>query len=161
MRAARSLTGITTTIMKPRHLIFLCAAGAALLAAGCSTPETRIRENPEVFNRLSPAEQDLIRQGKVAIGFDQEMVRLAVGEPDRIWSRTDTEGATESWSYNTYETLDGFPLYRGWYHRYYGGWGDPFYPYYLSYPARRDREVFKVVFKDGRVISIEEETKGY
>ena len=147
--------------MISRHLLLAAALAAALLAGGCSTPETRIRENPEVFNRLNPQEQELIRQGKVAIGFDEEMVKLAVGEPDRIWTRTDAEGATEAWSYTTYETHDGFPLYRGFYHRhYYRGWADPFYPYYLSYPARREREVFKVVFKEGRVISIEQETRG-
>lgn len=150
--------------MTPRHLLFAAASALALLAAGCSTPETRIRDNPEIFNRLSPQEQDLIRQGRVGIGFDQDMVKLAVGEPDRIWTRTDAEGATESWSYTTYESADGFPLYRGFYHRYhfhhhYHGWGDPFYPYYLSYPSRREREVFKVVFKDGRVTSIEQETR--
>ena len=136
-----------------------------LVLAGCSTPESRIAKNPEIFNRLTQEEQNLIREGKVAIGFDQEMVRLAVGEPDRIWTRTDAEGSSESWSYTTYETADGFPLYRGFYHRYYGGWGRPwgyghaYYPYYLSYPSRRDREVFKVVFKEGRVISIEQETR--
>jgi hypothetical protein len=127
--------------------------------AGCSTPETRIRANPEAFNRLTPEEQNLIREGRVGIGFNAEMVRLAVGDPDRIWTRTDTEGATESWSYTTYETYDGFPLYRGFYHRYYGGWYNSYYPYYLSYPARRDREVFKVVFKEGRVVAIEQESR--
>lgn len=145
--------------MKPRHLFTLFAGLIALFAAGCSTPETRIRANPELFNRLSPEEQNLIREGRVGIGFDQEMVRLAVGTPDRIWTRTDTEGATESWSYTTYETMDGFPLYRGFYHRYYGGWYDTYYPYYLAYPARRDREVFKVVFKEGRVVAIEQESR--
>lgn len=151
-------------VMKPRTFLFLVATGVAGLLAGCSTPETRIRQNPEAFNRLPPAEQELIRQGKVAIGFDKEMVRLALGDPDRVWRRTDTEGASESWSYTTYESADGFPLYRGFYHRYYHpfyaryhGWADPF-PYYMSYPNRREREVFKVVFKDERVIAIEEQT---
>jgi hypothetical protein len=151
--------------MNTRHLLCLVAAGAALFAAGCSTPETRIRQNPEVFNRLSASEQELIREGRVAIGFDQAMVRLAVGDPDRVWSRTDLEGATESWSYTAYESVDGFPLYTGYYHRFYGprygpwGYGRGFYPYYMSYPARREREVFKVVFKEGRVIAIEQESR--
>jgi hypothetical protein len=149
--------------MRPRHLLSFFAGCAVLVLAGCSTPDTRIRANPEVFNRLSPYEQDLIRAGQVAIGFDQEMVRLAVGEPDRVWMRTDTEGSSEAWSYTTYETADGFPLYRGFYHRYYGGWGHGwahgYYPYYLSYPARRDREVFKVLFKEGVVVAIEEESR--
>jgi hypothetical protein len=157
--------------MKARHLLSLFAGCAALLLAGCSTPDTRIRANPEVFNRLSAEEQDLIREGRVAIGFDQEMVRLAVGDPDRVWTRTDQDGASESWSYTTYETHDGFPLYRGFYHRYYhpyygglrsryyGGFAHGYYPYYLSYPGRQDREVFKVLFKDGRVVAIEQESR--
>lgn len=148
--------------MKAPRLLSLFIGCAVLLAAGCSTPETRIRQNPEIFNRLSVEEQELIIQGKVAIGFDEDMVRLALGEPDRIWTRTDMEGATQAWSYTTYETSDGHPLYRGWYHRYYGpyyGWAPGHYPYYMSYPARREREVLKVVFKDGRVISIEEESR--
>ena len=150
--------------MTTRHLLTAAALVTVLFAAGCSTPETRIRENPEIFNRLNPEEQELIRQGKVGIGFDKEMVKLAVGEPDRIWTRTDANGSSESWSYTTYESADGFPLYRGFYHRYhyhhhFHGWRDPFYPYYLSYPSRREREVFKVVFNDGRVSSIEQETR--
>lgn len=154
--------------MTLRPLYLAAAAGVALFAAGCSTtPETRIRDNPEAFTRLSPEDQELVRQGKVAIGFDKETVQLAVGEPDRIWSRVDTEGATEAWSYTTYETMGGYPLYRGFYHRYhryYPGWYDPFYPYfpyYESYPSRRDREVFKVVFKEGRVIAVEQDVRGY
>jgi hypothetical protein len=148
--------------MKVPRLLSLLVGCAALLAAGCSTPETRIRKNPEAFNRLSVEEQELIVQGKVAIGFDEEMVRLALGDPDRVWTRTDSEGVSEAWSYTTYETYDGAPLYRGWYHRYYGpyyGWDRGYYPYYMSYPSRREREVLKVMFKDNRVISIEEESR--
>jgi hypothetical protein len=148
--------------MKVPRLLSLLVGCAALLAAGCSTPETRIRKNPEAFNRLSVEEQELIVQGKVAIGFDEEMVRLALGDPDRVWTRTDSEGVSEAWSYTTYETYDGAPLYRGWYHRYYGpyyGWHRGYYPYYMSYPSRREREVLKVMFKDNRVISIEEESR--
>src|SRR4051794_23182954 len=37
--------------------------------AGCATPEARIQKNPEVFAKLPPNEQQLIREGKVGIGF--------------------------------------------------------------------------------------------
>ena len=140
-----------------KFLLLAATALAALCVAGCSTPESRIRGNPEAFARLTPAQQDLIRKGQIAIGFDQEMVQLALGEPDHIITRTDAKGASEIWSYTTYESTDGMLLYRGWYHRYYY-MGDPFYPYYLSYPARREHEHFRVTFKDGKVVSIEQET---
>ena len=142
--------------MKTPKFIFAAATMlAALCFAGCSTPESRIRKNPEVFARLSPAQQDMIRKGQVGIGFTQEMVQLALGEPDQIRTRTDVSGVSEIWSYTNYEGPDGVMLYRGWYHRYYY-WGDPLYPYYLSYPYRREHDHFRVTFRDGKVISIEE-----
>ena len=126
----------------------------------CATPQARIERNPELFARLTPEEQQLVREGKVGLGFTPEMVRLALGDPDRVYSRTDANGTNESWSYTTYESADGMMLYRGYYHRYYGyGYGmDPFYPYYMSYPSRREREFFKVVFTGGRVSSIERQS---
>jgi hypothetical protein len=139
----------------PRTSFAMVVTLAALCLAGCSTPESRIRQNPEVFARLTPAQQDLIRKGQIGIGFDQEMVQLALGEPDQVRTRTDASGVSEIWSYTTYEGTDGMILYRGWYHRYYYR-GDPLYPYYLSYPYRREREHFRVTFRDGKVVSIEE-----
>jgi uncharacterized lipoprotein YajG len=38
---------------------FLIVAGLAVLA-GCSTPQTRIEHNPQIFSTLSPADQELI-----------------------------------------------------------------------------------------------------
>jgi hypothetical protein len=140
--------------MKTFPLLLLCAALA--FVAGCATPEARINKSPEAFAKLSVADQQLIREGKVAVGFTPEMVRLALGDPDRVTTRTDASGVNESWSYSTYETDEGVMLYRGYYHRY---WCDPFYyPYYMSYPSRRTRDYLKVVFVDGRVSLIESET---
>ncbi|PTY03159.1 hypothetical protein DB347_22010 [Opitutaceae bacterium EW11] len=140
-----------------KHLTYFLIAAGLLLAAGCATPEARIKRNPEIFAQLSPNDQQLIREGKVALGFTPEMVKLALGDPDRVFIRTDASGTSESWSYTTYESDTGVLLYRGYYHRFYG-WGDPFYPYYMSFPARREREYFKVVFSGGRVSAIERQS---
>jgi hypothetical protein len=139
----------------PKFLFWAAAMAAALAIVGCSTPESRIRKNPAAFARLTPEQQDLIRKGQIAVGFDQEMVQLALGEPDHITTRTDAKGVTETWSYTTYDLPDGAPLYRGWYHRYYY-WDDPMFPYYLDYPYRREHDHFRVTFKEGKVISIQE-----
>jgi hypothetical protein len=142
--------------MKTSSCFILFFAGLFLFA-GCSTPDRRIENNPEVFDRCTPQQQDLIKHGKIAIGFDQEMVKLALGDPDHISTRTDTSGQSEVWHYVTYETDDGELLYMGYYHRYRG---PIFYPYYLDYPTRVEHDHFKVSFKDGKVVSIEEES-GY
>jgi hypothetical protein len=130
----------------------LIACILLVMLIGCATPQARINQNQEAFAKLDPADQQLIREGRVAVGFTTEMVRLALGEPDRIYTRTDSSGVNEAWSYTTYETDSGVMLYRGFYHR---RRGDPFYPYYLGYPGRRSREYFKVVFSGGRVSLIE------
>jgi hypothetical protein len=141
-----------------KKLAFIATCAGLLLFAGCTTPEARIKRQPELFASLSTSDQQLIREGKVALGFTPEMVKLALGDPDRISTRTDASGVSEAWSYTTFETDYGMPLYRGYYHRYYGGWGDPFFPYYLDYSVRRDREYFKVRFTGGRVSAIEQNT---
>jgi Small protein A (tmRNA-binding) len=133
-------------------MVALMAGGLAL--SGCSTPETRIAKQPELFNSLTPEEQQLIREGRVGMGFTPEMVKLALGDPDRVRERVDQSGRSEVWSYIAYEGPDGVMLYRGWYHR---GWGHPYYPYYMTVPGRRERSRDEVVFREGRVVSVEQE----
>ncbi len=140
-------------------LSVLALAGGLILLAGCSTPQTRINANPAAFAKLTTDQQQLIKEGKIAIGFDMAMVKLALGDPDRVRERTDANGTSEIWSYVTYEGDDGLILYSGYYHRYYYGWGDPFYPYYLAYPTRHEHEHFRVVFHDGKVVMIENEKR--
>jgi hypothetical protein len=144
--------------MKTTFAFFVLAVGLATLA-GCSTPQSRIDRNPAAYARLTPEQQSLIREGKVALGFDAEMVKLALGDPDRIRERTDAGGTSEIWSYVTYEDDGGQLLYRGYYHRYYYGMAEPFYPYYLGYPTRHEHEHFRVVLKEGKVVAIENEVK--
>ena len=138
-----------------KNLIIAAALLTGLFLAGCVSPESRIRQNPAAFDRATPAQQELIKQGKVDIGFDQELVELALGVPDRTRERIDANGKELIWSYVNYEGPDGVILYRGWYHR--GYWGGPQYAYFADYPSRREREHFRVVFKNGKVVQIEQE----
>ena len=139
-----------------KKLTVVLALVAGFILAGCATPETRIRQNPAAFDRATPAQQEMIKQGKVDIGFDMELVQLALGVPDRTRERVDAQGKEVIWSYVNYEGADGVILYRGWYHR--GYWGAPSYAYYADFPNRREREHFRVVFKDNKVVQIEQET---
>lgn len=135
--------------------IWLIAAVALGLLAGCASPDARIKRSPEVFARLAPEQQALVKEGKVGVGFEADAVLLAVGSPDRKWTRTDAAGTSEVWSYTAWENNRGQPLYRGWYHGYAA------YPaYYLNSPTRREREYFKVVFgADGKVSAVEQTSK--
>lgn len=135
----------------------LAAAGLLLLLTACSTPAARIRRNQALFDSLPVAEQALIREGKVGLGFSPEMVRLAVGDPDQRWIRTDRQGRAEVWSYTTYDGFDGVPLYRGYYHRYHGGY--PFFYDGLYRDSARPREYFKVTFESGKVTAVEQASR--
>lgn len=131
------------------------ALAVMLGLAGCASPDARIKRSPEIFARLTPGQQALVKEGRVGIGFDADAVRLAVGDPDRRWTRTDASGTRDVWSYTTWQNDAGQPLYRGWYHM------SPAYSpvYYMNYSDRREQEYFKVVFgADGKVAVIEEDT---
>ncbi len=146
----------TKTKHSPWRLLPAGLLAGLLLVAGCATPEARIQRNPELFSSLSAEDQQTIKEGRVAIGFTPEMTRLALGDPDRVMTRTDASGTSEVWRYKTYETEDGVYLYSGYYHRFYSR-HDPFFPYYLNYSSRRDRDYLRVTFSGGRVSAIEEE----
>lgn len=135
----------------------LFLAALTLVFTGCASREARIKRSPEIFARLTPAQQEQVRAGRIDIGFSKDAVRLAVGNPDRIWTRTDAKGLSEVWSYTTWESRSGEPLYTGGNYRYYGGYS-PGYASTLS--ARREHEYFKVVFgPDETVSAIEQKTR--
>jgi hypothetical protein len=128
-----------------------------LWLAGCATPDARIKKNQALFDSLPSEAQAQIREGQVALGFTPEMVKLAVGEPNRRAVRTDAQGRTEVWSYTRYEAADGFPIYTGYYHRYYPG-----YRYYGRgfYTERTEaREYFRVEFVEGKVTLVQQNVR--
>jgi hypothetical protein len=93
----------------------------ALLASflgGCSTVESRIKSDPQVYGSLSPANQALVRQGRIAEGMPKAGVFLAWGNPDRIRSGLRYGNPFEVWVYTTTRTTVS-PDY-GYYPGYYG-----------------------------------------
>jgi hypothetical protein len=84
--------------MTPRLLTCALAAWAVLLA-GCSTVDSRIAKNRELFNSWPAAVQDKIVVGQIDIGFTPEQVRIALGDPDRVFTRTTADGTSQVWSY--------------------------------------------------------------
>jgi hypothetical protein len=70
-----------------------------LLLAGCATPASRIKKNPELFASFPPEVQAKVREGQIEVGYTHDMVRMALGGPQRIHTRTTQGGATEVWVY--------------------------------------------------------------
>ncbi|HLP25300.1 MAG TPA: hypothetical protein VK477_06465 [Acidobacteriota bacterium] len=140
------------------RILLVAASTSALWLCGCATPETRIKANPEAFARLTPAQQALVKAGSVALGFDMEAVRLALGDPDRVITRTDAEGERQIWHYCTYEA-NGQVLFTGYYHTGRNWWGGGWaYPYYMNYPDRTVRDRFRIEFTTtGKVAAITQE----
>ncbi|MBT4758061.1 MAG: hypothetical protein HOO08_06675 [Opitutae bacterium] len=86
--------------MKISHL--LCAL-AIVLISGCSTTSQRIAASGAQFNRYSATEKRLIRSGQIAIGFDEDQVRMALGDPSHIKSDTSSSGTRYIWEYHKIE----------------------------------------------------------
>ena len=77
------------------YLIILIAG----LLTGCATTGTRIDQNKALFNTYSPGEQGMIRTQQIAVGFDQEMVRMALGDPSRETKIDTAAGKSVAWEY--------------------------------------------------------------
>jgi outer membrane protein assembly factor BamE (lipoprotein component of BamABCDE complex) len=147
--------------MKTTSIFSIAAVAAcAALLGGCNTPESRINESPQVFARLNPDQQALVKAGRIAVGFDMDSVKLALGDPDRVVIRTDSGGEHQVWHYTTYEDNAGIVIYGGYYHRW-RGWGGPYFwggvPYYDGYPARVHDRIRVTFDTAGTVASIEQE----
>ena len=59
----------------------------------------RIAENIELFYEFPEEVREAIRRGEVEIGFDEDMVRLALGSPDHVYRRKKGDGELVNWQY--------------------------------------------------------------
>jgi hypothetical protein len=85
--------------MNSRIRLALAIPLLGLLAGCASTPAQRIQQNQELFDSLPVADQARIRGGQIDLGFTPEMVRIALGEPQRTLLRRAPEGDTAVWLY--------------------------------------------------------------
>ena len=74
--------------------------GFALLITGCESDNSssRIQEKSAVYATLKPWQKKNIDKGVVAMGFNQDMVYMAIGNP----TTKTTEGGAEVWTYKRY-----------------------------------------------------------
>ncbi|MFO8027359.1 MAG: hypothetical protein R6U56_06825 [Opitutales bacterium] len=97
-----------------KFLFFLTLIACLLSLAGCaSTQKQRISQNEARFNTYTPTERKLIRMGEVAVGFDQEQVRMALGEPSRETTVDTAAGKAIVWEYRELKPSLGLSLGGG------------------------------------------------
>jgi hypothetical protein len=67
----------------------LVVALLASFLAGCSTVESRIKSNPQIYTSLSAADQALVHQGQIREDISKAAVFLAWGKPIRNHTQKD------------------------------------------------------------------------
>ncbi|MFT3990777.1 MAG: hypothetical protein QM680_05145 [Luteolibacter sp.] len=105
--------------------LLLPALASLFVFVSCvpSTPDTRIQQQPEKFNRLTLKQKSLVRQGQITQGMPPEAVELAWGYPDRRSEGSRNGKFGQRWDYE-----GSRPVYStGFYDGFGYGWGR-FYP---------------------------------
>ncbi|MDF9833269.1 hypothetical protein M2103_001492 [Ereboglobus sp. PH5-5] len=138
--------------MKVQNIIAIALfAFVALLFAGCSTTSGRIKKNQPLFDSFPAEVQSNIRAGKVDIGYTPDMVLMALGEPDRRYTRTTERGNSEVWAYRSKAPAISFGLGVGGGGRTSVGTGVG-----ISTGGDRSDDKVRVIFENDRVASLEQ-----
>ena len=86
------------------YLAILC-----VFLSGCMTAQDRrdkrITQNIDLFYEYTEEERAKIRRGQIDIGFNENMVFLAIGKADRVGRRKNAEGESVTWQYSSYSSL--------------------------------------------------------
>ncbi|MBK8857016.1 MAG: hypothetical protein IPN11_04825 [Opitutaceae bacterium] len=134
---------------------------AALLLAGCSSIDSRIKEKADVFAAADPATQENLRKGTVEIGYTPDQVYIALGKADDRRERTTARGSDLTWIYHSYhEDYRGTAMvgyrrliaYDPVRKRNYIYWEPAMVDVYRS----RIDERIRITFRDGKVAVIEQ-----
>lgn len=137
---------------------FYASALAALLLVvltGCVSPETRIKDNPEGYARLTPEQQALVRKGDIGIGLPDFGVEMAMGRPDSITERTEAKGVVQVWHYVSRDSSVTVVDYVGFYNPYYF---PAFAPVVIN-NAQPSTDRVRVFFDKNKVVAIEREVR--
>lgn len=130
------------------------AAAALLLAlafSACAGPRSRVKKHQAEFDAYPPAVQRKILDGQVDVGFTDRQVALALGRPDRIYSRKTAGGQQEVWAYGV-----GAGPRVGVGFGFGGHMGPGFYGSGIAVEPPVDRGArLRVVFQNGVVVAVE------
>jgi hypothetical protein len=133
----------------PRASILVVLLSVFLTA--CSTVDSRVKDNQAAFDALPPETQQKIRAGKVEVGYTPQMVTMALGKPDRVYTRTTEKGTSEVWAYRDSKPAFSFGLGVG------GGGGGTRVGSGIGITTGGDRydDKLRVVLSAGKVTTME------
>ncbi len=135
-----------------RKVPYATAALFAAALAACSTVSSRIKSHQAAFDASTPEVQEKIRQRQADIGFTQEQVAMALGRPDRTYTRKTATSTQEVWAYGSRgggSSLGfGFGMFGGGSSMYSGGVG-------INSGDSYDEDRVRIVFENGSVVSVE------
>ncbi|MFH1217158.1 MAG: hypothetical protein V1706_11720 [Pseudomonadota bacterium] len=88
-----------------RKILFLLLFSLTIFTlAACMTVQQvrdrRIAASQQTFDSFSPEIQEKVRDGRIEIGFTEEMVRLAWGSPAQTYVRITEKGEATVWTYS-------------------------------------------------------------
>jgi hypothetical protein len=83
----------------PFRTLLIIAMSMVLATACASTPDSRISKKQSLFDTYPEEVQSNLRKGKVDVGYDEDMVRMALGKPDETSDEIDETGETVMWGY--------------------------------------------------------------
>lgn len=115
-----------------------------LLLAGCATPSTvqsRIQERNAAYDSFSPDIKELVADGRIKAGMDQNAVYIAWGKPDQVLQSGDQRGEFTTW------------VYRGAFLEETRYWVGRRYPHLEHDYEPRSYVRAEIVFSDGKVQS--------
>jgi hypothetical protein len=78
--------------------------------AGCSTPQSRVGERPEVFASLPSAHREAVLQGGIVEGMNRDAVYFALGKPARVVRGQERGKPIEKWVYSRVEETPIGPI---------------------------------------------------
>jgi len=136
----------------------VASLGMLTLMSCSSTPASRIKESPQVFNALPTQQKQLVSQGRIEQGMTPPAVYLAWGDPSRVAEGVINGQQAMRWIYSTLQPVYSPPP------TFWGGpfWGGPgFYPnlYYPYYPYYND--INYVPVNTGHVLFINGKVKSW
>ncbi len=123
----------------------------SLALAACASPERRIAKNPELFESFPLEVQENVRQGIIQIGYDRDMVRMALGDPDRISTLRREGEELQVWTYTgVYHTTETYRV------RDFGRFSTMDQNIVVDRTRQHPYDRMRVEFENGKVIAVEQ-----
>lgn len=142
-------------------LLPLSLLAISLGLGGCDTFNKRANEKSEVFDTLPAATQKRLERGKINVGDSEDLVYIALGNPDEKRQVSRSDGTESVWIYRSYwEQYEG-TAWVGWRRVIVpaaGGRGFAVFHEPVTQDVYRTRvdEVIRVTFKGGVVTTVDQ-----